>query len=523
MGVDYKDTSMEIAIMGLITGLGYAISRQGIEPRKKIESVTVNRPESYPVPDAATSQDLQRQQEKLSEERWIAAQKPGESGIFDPRTMPFFKSMKTQHTNDDMKQRRMELHSGKLDDATWKHKKESGPRFEPTPQRVTSSGSSGNAPTYDVARKVAAVSGVQNNVLPFQQIRVGRGIGVDSDVPASDGFHPMYRVMPVDHASYKKNSLEGRANHGAAVNSARTVDPKYYSKGVPRFYTMERRPMEKGRATVTGQSYRPSVAAKGCHVDNQEYFGIAGAKGHNVSAGAATRNKSDANHALPQTNVTGARHGVGGYTYAEFDNSKIVSQQRENTKGHMNLSGDHKAQMAPQNIVTAPTNRAIATTTYTGTAGHFVPVGTTQPLDLPQPTIREQIHDQTNGYAPAAPIIHAARIQCTDKQLLKEAKRGSQVVNTYVSGPQRSNEFRRAKMGDDLLSSERCINMAVKVDGKFNRIVSHAQSGSLYMNQASPGESSTANRQRLPEVNRFQDYTLARDNLKGNELHIPIN
>jgi hypothetical protein len=480
---------MEALIIGLIAGLGYAVSRQGIEPRRKSDGVSVNRPESYPFASATTSTELTKEQEKASEQRWLASQDT-RSGIVNPQTLPYFKSARTQNTNDDLKQRRMEGHTGSA--PSWQHKKESPAFFKPTSQNVLSSGSSGNGPTYETMRKVSAVSGVQNNVLPFEQVQVGRGVGLDPKTPAGDGFHSTYRVMPIDHSSYKKNSLESRPNHGGAVNSARQIDPKFHSKSVPRFYTMDRRPMEKGRAVMTAQTQRPLVQTPGCHVDTEEYFGIAGASGHHLNVSNQSRNRNDNRPGLPLTNVTGERHGMGGYTVTEFDNAKMVSQQREQKSS-------------------------------SGIAKHIVPSGAVQPSDVPQPTLREQLHDQSNGFAAVAPVIHGARVQCTNKQLLKESKRGAQVVNTYVAAPQRTGEYRKARLGDDLLAQNRCVPMAVKADGHVHRQMSHAQSSVMYMNQAGPGASSIANKQRLPEENRFQDFTIARDSVNGNDLHIRIN
>lgn len=515
---------MEALIIGLVAGLGYVVSKQGVRSTTKPESIAVNRPESYPFAGATPSKELQKEVEKASEERWLASQDPRGTGIVDPRTYPFFTSMKTQHTNDDVKQRKMELFSGKLDNATWKNKRETGPMFDPVPQPVSSSGSSGNAPTYETMRKISAVSGLQNNVLPFQQVQVGRGVGLDPNTPAGDGFHSMYRVMPIDHSSYKRNSYASRPNHGAAANSARAVDPKYFSKGVPRFYSMERRPLEKGRAAATAPTHRSKFTGPGCHVDTEEYFGIAGATGHNVNAGDPSRNKSDERYGLPLTNVTGDRHGIGAYTVTEFDDARVLAQQRENTRTHGVLTGDKRAQTSARTFVSAPTKRdLVSRTEHVGGAGHIVPTGTAQPFDTPQPTIREQLHDQSNGFAAAAPVIRAARIQCTNRQLLKQAKRGSQVVNTYVTAPERTAEFRKAKLGDDLLNDDRCVNFAVRGDQNFSRALSHAQASALYMNQANPGTSSISNRARLPEENRFQDYTIARDNLNKNDLHIRIN
>jgi len=523
---------MELLILGAITGMGYALMRQGTQPRlspQQLETrdLTVDRPESYPFPqDPADSRVLLKQQQEISEQRWLQSKNP-RSNIVSRKQAPYFSSVRKQHTNDELKQRRMEIHTGQLDSTSgWQHKKETLPMFEPVAQNVTSSGSSGNAANYDGIRKAAAVSGLQNNTLPFEQIRVGPGIGVGTDVPASDGFHSQYRVMPIDPYAYKHNTLEGRVVSGSGVTAAREVDPKVYSKGISRYYTMERRPMEKGRAAVTAQTHRSIIPRVGhqCHVDTQEYYGIAGASGHNLPSSEWDRNRSDARPGLPLTNVTGERAGIGGFTNAHYDPAKFTAQQREKSTALTNVTGYGYAPQAPNSFVAPPTQRALTEQGYTGGAGSIVPTGTALPGDVPQPTIREQLHDHSNGFAAAAPIIRGATVQCTDKQLLKKAKRDSQVVNTYVTLPDRIDEFRRSKIGDDLMAERTILpSMALRAVAPDNRIISHAQASSMYQNQAAPGVSSTANRIRLPEANPYQDYSLAKRVMKGNDLAISIN
>jgi hypothetical protein len=552
---------MELAIAGAVAILGWQFSQRGrqdpqpyhapISPevmgvQDKIGSggrdIELPRPGSYPIgPPPVTSTELLKRHDELSEKRWQAAHDPRASGIVGPRSVPFFSSYRKQHTNDAIKQQRMEIHTGNLtagasQTGTWKSKVETPSMFKPVAQQVTSSGSSGNSLNYGAQRQAASVSGKQNNTLPFTQQRVGPGIGVGTKVAAVDGFHSQYRSIPPDAYGYKRNELEGRSLTGAAI-SARAVDPVSYVKGVPRIYDMARRPLEKGRATVTALAQRPAFSklrplpapkVMGCRVDGEDYYGIAGAGGHNLTAGASSRSKYDTRPSLPMTNVTGARVAVGGYTGSTFDAARFTSQQREHAQGTDvgMLTGDHMRHRSSGTYDVASTNRDIATRRdHTGGAGHYVATGTTRHAHTPLTTLRELSHDKSPGPGAVAPIITGQSVQCTDRQLLKEAKRGSYVVSTYVTAPERTNEFRRANIGDELLSQDRAYQgrVATRSDANANQIAAHAASSSMYVNNGNPGTSTTDGRNKLPSVNPYQDYGIAKAVLKGNEYAVSIN
>lgn len=529
---------MELLIAGGIAAAGWALSSRGVESRKPPPKIAVAQQQSHIADPAApstqekethlTSQDLVKQYNDAAKIRWQAAQVPERTGVI----APFFSSVRKQHTNDALKQRRMEIFTG--NDPTWKSKRESEAIFQPTPQNITSSGTAGNAPTYDTTRQSASVSGIQNNVLPFNQIRVGPGVGVDPTVPAADGFHSMYRVMPVDATGHRTNTLEGRIVPGAATVTAREIDPRLTMKNPPRFWTIQRRPLAKGRAAVTARTHRPKMAryedrlandcSTACHVVGEQYFGVAGFSGHNVAPGETDRHKNDLRPGLPLTNLKGG-DGPGAFTVASYDKAKFVSQQREMDGGCGMITGYGYAPRAQVQYVTAPTKRELSSCQgYNGGAGHIVPTGTVQPVDVPQPTLREQLHDQTNGCAAAAPVLTGTRVQCTNKQLLKESKRGVHVVNTYVPGAERTAEYARANLG---FSLPRYVvdhgNLRQKCDASDCRMLSHAQSSAIYWNEAPPGQSSIEGRQRLPEHNKFQDFAIAKENLRGNDLAIRIN
>jgi len=488
---------MELLIVGGIAAAGWALSGRGIETRAPLP-----KPQQHPADPSAissafeepvvTSKKLQEQYDQAMKSRWQAAQNPQHTGII----APFFTSARKQNTSDPLKQRTMEMYTGA--DISWKPKRESASLFDPTPQAITSSGTAGNSIDYDSQRQETSVSGIQTNVLPFQVTQVGPGIGTDPSVPASDGFHSMYRPPVVDATAYRTNTLEGRIIPGGAAVTVRPVDPQVKTVHPPRFYTMERLPPVKGRATVTASTRRPDVTHShqpGCHVVGDEYFGGAGRTGPHTNDGSPSRDRNDDHRGLPQTNVHSAVNGPGGFTNAVFDDAQFSSQQRE-------MSG---CNIAP---------------------GYFVPTGTSTPQDHPQTTLREQLHGHTNGFSAAAPVLTATRVQCTDQQLLKEAKRGgySQAMNTYVTGAERNSEYARDKLGPVIPKYVlQYNNIRHKNDSRNGRIVSHPQSSIIYANQAQPGKNSTEDRQRLPEINTFQDFSIAKTALQGNDLAIHIN
>lgn len=525
--VDTKNLSMELLIASSIGVLGWALSKSGYGQARGA-SKEQKLPQPIVSETTLQTKELLVNERKQASKRWTDAQKPQETGVYNSNMVPFFRSYKSQNTREEFKQRRMEEQTGVLeasesDTGFWKHKSEQSPLFEPVPQSVSSGGGQGNIAAYDPRRYQS--TGIQNNTLPFKQQMVGPGLDIDPNMPAADGFHSRFRALPAD-LGYKTNTLEGRINPGSASVAGRQVDPSYYSKGVPRFWTMDRRPLEKSRAAdVTGPSVRPETNVKGlgrCHVDSsQERYGPAGTIGHHVVSRGGDRDRNDArglgNMSL---NVTGERAGIGAFVGANFDTSRFESQQREAQGSLGALTGDHRKPMKSSAFDLPPTFREMQSDNYNGGAGHYVPTGSTHVQDEWLPTIREQQHGRSNGFGPAAPVsATGATVQCTNRQLLKEAKRGQYSVNTYVTPAERTEAYRRAHVGDVY----RCQpQVAVKRDLNENRVHSHGSTTIMYNNQMTPGQSTSNNMNKLEAENRFQDFNLAKRVLQTNELHVPI-
>jgi Family of unknown function (DUF5899) len=544
---------MEYLIGAAIVALGYGLSNS----RKKAPPITasasstsptqqaqqrdiaVNRAASYPFPqEPQSSTALLKQQEDESQKRWDDAITPATSGIINSRLVPFYRSMKSQNNNPKISQYLMERNTGLLDSSysvtgTWKPKRETTPFFQPTPQPVMSTGQSGNPITYSKELETARVSGVQNNVLPFAQQRIGPGVGVDATVAAAGGFHyGTYRVNPIDAWGYKLNHLEGRIVPGAAINSARSPEAVFYQHGVPRFYTQERYPMERGRATLTASTARSTIVQPCWGQDkiSEEYFGIAGVSGPNTTPGKESRNKGSL-PGMPVTNLKNVQAMSGGFVN-RHDPTRSQLQRRENgtmlAGGVTGHASSAEATYSQSMYDSTPTNRSLCEPSkceHYGAAGSVVPTGTKQYDDEQRRTIREVTELRTNGFAAANPVIHAPTVECTKLQLLKASKRGSQVVNTHIAGPERNDVFREARLGDDIKApTTRCFvpAQAVKDDNHRNSIVSHAASSTMYYNEAYPGEIQKQE-PKIPVQNKFLDLTIAKSQLQNNDLKVTIN
>jgi hypothetical protein len=196
------------------------------------------------------------------------------------------------------------------------------------------------------------VSGLQNNVLPAPQVRVGPGLGLRADqTTGCDGFHPMLRVLPKNVGEYKKVNLPGAVNHGFAPIAARDAKPGEPTRDPnaaggragagdsgPLYWDMQRRPMQPSRAALTAPRVasefpRDGSTATGHRPLHENYLGnpvgtVCGVSGPLTTQGDATRDGNQALSPFPATNVTGAATGPATLGAADFDPARF-QQQRE--------------------------------------------------------------------------------------------------------------------------------------------------------------------------------------------------
>ena len=269
---------MELAIVAGVALAGWYLNKPGQPPPKQSPSYTplaVGKGVPIDTPsDTATREMLQYNEGAVK--RFTQSKFPERSGVI----APFFRDVRSQTTNNAVKQRTMENFIG--NDPTWKPKREQEALFNPTPQDIDSSGRAGNKPTYDAEQYRNSLTDIQSGTLPFERVNVGRGLGIDPKQPAADNFHPMLRIIPPSGDLHKHHEMPNRVSTtGSTYIQEMPLKPHIRHNRPPRVWSQERYPMEKGRATVTGPAHRSehTSVVPPCHLDTEHRIGVAYRKG----------------------------------------------------------------------------------------------------------------------------------------------------------------------------------------------------------------------------------------------------
>lgn len=407
---------MEVAIIAGVTFAGWILNRQGMSPpvSKPLEPIQIIR-DDRAAPgdrrDQATREILKYNEGAIK--RFTQSKFPERSGII----APFFRDVRSQASNEAMKQRRMESITGM--DSVWKPKREQESLFQPVPQDIDSSGRSGNTIRYDSDIYRQSLSSVQSGTFPFERVNVGRGLGIDADQPAADNFHPMLRIIPPSGDLHKHHEMAGRVSTtGATYIQEMPVNPAIAHNRPPRVWTQERYPMQKGRSTATAPKHRSEHTSvlPPCHLVGEHWVGTAYREGGMPARNTSTR-EGDRTRTIDAANLTGPR-AAGSYIGANFDEGKFESLDRE----------------APGQILGVK---------------YYNPSITKYSQDMPRDTIRDITGVRTVGPGNVEPVVKKQQEYCTGLQLLKEAKRGSYSETVHTAGPQRTTAYRQANLGLD--------------------------------------------------------------------------
>lgn len=518
---------MELLIAGSIALLGYGMSTTGREQRTKPKYAKQLGPSNeYNVPGNSTK-GLTRDYVDRAERRWLDARDPAVTGIVTPHTkltnaqLPFFTSAKKQNTNDAVKQTLLETFTGAngMDTSltgTYRNKREVEAMFSPSysAQAVSSSGSAGNQMQARLDVRYEN-SPWQNNVLPADKIYVGRGIGVGPDVAATDGFHPMYRVMLKNVGEYKKNNLPGVTNHGASLVAKQTKQAKVAVNNNPGslVYDQERRPMMPSMSAVQAARVYPKLPGdpvKKPKPMDHDRFGNPTMPGHEVRAFQETKLKYDCgdnydrNHRLPELNVTGAVSGIGAFAKTSYDTARFASQKREAAGWDGHVTGPVARQL-PAGQLLPPTQREMMPSLPVGGVGVIRSTGETRKLDQPKHTLRETQEDHnvltgTMAAVPGGTLDNVWRY----KRLDREAKRGDQLVD-HMPGPGRMNVL----TGTDQLGHAAMRDDALSAGSPFIPSLPNKQYNEDMGRRATPSN-------KLPVANPRLDLTIASDQLRAN-------
>ncbi len=421
---------MDLAIFAALAATGFVLNT--VKPRQPnpteedgfetLQLSNASRPEHAPLQNLQKSLADQALLEYNEDaiKRFQASFFPYQSGIIAPQY-----SQRTQGLNPASNQRRHDLYTGK--DAAYQQKKDSQPAFfEPRQQFIDSSGREGNS-SYDMDQEQLrqSLTHTQQNTLPFEQIKVGTGIGTDKTT--ADGFHyGKNRVMPVDPYSHKSKDLPGRLpTTGGAVNANRSLEPfvqqnrpaRVYSQGVDensRRHLLPQKAIRSEAQASRGQF--TNIGTQPCHADGELHFG-----------GAI---------------FPGSRAPVGEFTRVDDRTSGIAQL---NVKGMEAPSARSKIDLAAQN---RETDNELLNVKYHTSAR------TLAPMTAPRETGRDAISKDTDPrvLGPAGPAwFKGDRDLCSGKQLLRQAKRATYKDQVYVPGVDagRTQQIRNAMLGYD--------------------------------------------------------------------------
>ena len=310
---------------------------------------------------------------------------------FNPK--PFFTSAKSQNTNDNVKQRRIETFTG-CDDTSFQHKKECSNMFQPTSNLSHINGSPAIMDDFRENRYTLTVTDKMHNTLPFEQQRIGPGLNTDD--PSKGGFHERYRILPTNVGDYKKNNFAGRINTGKNLNSNRENLPNLCSNSQQLYYTTDDRPLVPSRSDISAPGSRPAFDLN--HTQREQCSSLIGI--------AAPANQSESHMNNPDTtrnndrtqcihhgnpaslvpntgaynisghiinegqreqcnnNIINANHQTSGQQMQSFTNTlNTQREQEQHLSGHAHLP---QASSSTSGFYSLPTQRQSSHTPYNG-------------------------------------------------------------------------------------------------------------------------------------------------------------
>lgn len=230
-----------------------------------------------------------------------------------PVMKPFFSSEKSQNTNDDFKNRRLSMFTGVENNDEFKHKKEVNQLFSPD-ETIKWSEQTGY---YDKTDLRHEPSRFRANELPFEQKKVGRGIGVDASKPADGGFHSQFRILPNNVNGYKKNTYEGRVIFGKS-NIDKTQEPEPF-RDFDKSVCQERRPTMPIKASVNAQTSYINNSIQKCtdrgNEQSLQYNAYGGSQTY--MSGNSTR-QNDTTQIAREGNPMREKMGTGGYSTSSY-------------------------------------------------------------------------------------------------------------------------------------------------------------------------------------------------------------
>ena len=320
---------MELLLFGTMAMLGSQIKSIRNTPKPEYRV----KPEILKYDDTIPDRDTDRYENlgfEITNENEIPFNPTQPSNVEDINPIyqnspfvPFFRSEKSQNTNNEWKRQRLNTFTG-MNNIEFEKKHE----IEKEHPSRTETEEMVNGFTFNPDYKRYEdffISAKNNNVRPFEQEYVGPGLGVTTDTPASGGYHQMFRILPDNVNGYRRNNFGGDIITGKHMNDEQT-------SRITELQTARRtnEPVEEYRgfdamqSSVLGTSQRPNtdVNMKPTHRSNNNHCitGIlAGGDGSYTAVnGTDTRKRENGYATCVNGNPHSQASGVGAYTSTGF-------------------------------------------------------------------------------------------------------------------------------------------------------------------------------------------------------------
>lgn len=254
---------------------------------------------------------------------------------------PYYGSKITQSTSNRLNESKLEDHTGALGAGNSMSKREVESFFSPSMGTSYPAGTPSTTSVFE-GRAEAPVS--RNNVLPFEQVRVGPGVGQGyTSEPVGGYTQPQDRdyVMPknVDQLRPLANQrpvLEGRVIPGSAPPQ-RGMDPVFFKNKQDTLFDISDRGLVATSGPAQARSIRPSVDHSFSRPERRtvEYHGPAGA-GVNEATPARLDYEPKSRLAPDSLSYTGALSMSGQSTDPNMLYSKDILPYNERNTGASN-------------------------------------------------------------------------------------------------------------------------------------------------------------------------------------------
>lgn len=249
---------------------------------------------------------------------------------FHNNMVPFFKSDKSQNTNAQFKERSLETFTGS-NNMDYTRKQEVENLFSPTKDLGNVYGALPESDSSRISVFKDSLTDKMNNITPVEKQYVGKGLNVGPDVKVKGGYHEMFRILPDNINSYKKQTFGGKVIPGKSLNANPDFTPDEVKKNKPdTFYTQCDYPTMP-KSGVNASYNKPDIYIKDnnrsrCNEQSLQslYGGAHIPSSQQITDIQYTLEKDDANC---KQELSGPSYQTGGYKAGKY---LVHETEREN-------------------------------------------------------------------------------------------------------------------------------------------------------------------------------------------------